>query len=631
MPMKHFLSTLTLIALVAAAQAGEPVRLYDGPARSAEEVAVLTEGHGVTIVRVNQHPIDYPIWGDHVIETEPGPTTVSTYYCISSTLTTDVSKETTSVSSETFQISRDLKPGHRYRVVAMTQEDSGVFCRVESRRPAAPGKKVEFAIIDITGEQSLSEAIKLHRSSDIDGSLARCSQIIEENPEFAEAYNLRGQVLGAQGNHDRAITDLDHAIQLHPCYAAAMVNRAFSFNEMGQYDRAIADLDRAIALDSGNATAFINRGAAWYFKGDYDKAKADFGSVCENWIFTKQERASACAWRASIHERCGDIEAALEDAKKAHKLVKENASYAENFERLKGLRQSARDQNSAGGLRLVTDFQTYAEAILFYTEYLEDRPDQPEAFYRRGSCYLQLGQYDQAITDFSHVLARVPKHAEALVFRGHAKVYLGRPQEAVADYTAAIDLRPEDPEIRRSRAIAHSRAGNAGAALADLNTILGKDPDHVPSLINRAQVLFGAGHWDDAMRDSQRAVELQPTSLDTLILRADLWFRAGKFEQAAQDYRAALITAPDHLILLLSLGNCHLQLAQYEQANALFSKAIALNPASGDAWINRGISWEGLGQLDKAIADVEKGLEIDRSNQHIVDYLNTLKTKAAQQ
>ncbi len=48
--------------------------------------------------------------------------------------------------------------------------------------------------------------------------------------------------------HDRAIRDYDQAIRLKPDYANAFNNRGNAYADKGEYDRAISDYDQAIRL-----------------------------------------------------------------------------------------------------------------------------------------------------------------------------------------------------------------------------------------------------------------------------------------------------------------------------------------------------------------------------------------------
>ncbi len=94
------------------------------------------------------------------------------------------------------------------------------------------------------------------------------------NPQFAVAYNNRGNAYDDKGDVDRAIADYNAALQIDANYAAAYYNRGIAWRRKGDLDRAIADYDQAIKLNP-TATAYNNRGSAWDAKGEIDRAMAD--------------------------------------------------------------------------------------------------------------------------------------------------------------------------------------------------------------------------------------------------------------------------------------------------------------------------------------------------------------------
>jgi tetratricopeptide (TPR) repeat protein len=51
--------------------------------------------------------------------------------------------------------------------------------------------------------------------------MADLNQAIRLNPNFAEAYFLRGSAYGSRGDYARASADLEKALQLNPNHAGA--------------------------------------------------------------------------------------------------------------------------------------------------------------------------------------------------------------------------------------------------------------------------------------------------------------------------------------------------------------------------------------------------------------------------
>lgn len=90
--------------------------------------------------------------------------------------------------------------------------------------------------------------------------LQRYSDAISRNPANARALIARGGLLALEGEHDRAIEDLDTAIRLNPRDPEAFNSRAFVRFRLGRFEDARSDYDQAIALNARNAEALFGRG-----------------------------------------------------------------------------------------------------------------------------------------------------------------------------------------------------------------------------------------------------------------------------------------------------------------------------------------------------------------------------------
>jgi hypothetical protein len=97
---------------------------------------------------------------------------------------------------------------------------------------------------------------------DINGALADYNQAILLDPNFANPYNNRGLI--KQNNYrdmQGALADYTRAIQLDPNFATFYNNRALlRQNNLNDIQGALSDYSRLIQLDSNDASAYYNRG-----------------------------------------------------------------------------------------------------------------------------------------------------------------------------------------------------------------------------------------------------------------------------------------------------------------------------------------------------------------------------------
>jgi tetratricopeptide (TPR) repeat protein len=131
------------------------------------------------------------------------------------------------------------------------------------------------------------------------------SAALEMEPENAETYFLRGRAhynyaiqlsLDLTGQPpesvpflpdevaeemELAVGDYDAAIELDPQYAKAYNNRGNAYASLGNLEQALADYDRALELDESLDLTYFNRGVINYQLQNYEEAIADLEKYLE--------------------------------------------------------------------------------------------------------------------------------------------------------------------------------------------------------------------------------------------------------------------------------------------------------------------------------------------------------------
>ena len=135
---------------------------------------------------------------------------------------------------------------------------------------------VEGSDNDLSAQAWFSVGYLLYQDKDLENSLGAYDRAIHLKPDFAEAFNNRGNAKADSGQYAAAIADYDEAIHLKPGFATAFNNRGASKAVLKQYGDAIADCDTAIRLKPDLVTAFNNRGNAKADSGQYALGITDF-------------------------------------------------------------------------------------------------------------------------------------------------------------------------------------------------------------------------------------------------------------------------------------------------------------------------------------------------------------------
>ncbi len=122
--------------------------------------------------------------------------------------------------------------------------------------------------------------------SDLELAIRACTQIIEEDGRQSSArrsiaYKSRGDSYFANGDYERAVSDLGMAITLSPQDADAYIKRGMAHDAKNDFQHGIADFGMAISLRPGSATPYTMRGGAYERAGDKERAIADLQKALE--------------------------------------------------------------------------------------------------------------------------------------------------------------------------------------------------------------------------------------------------------------------------------------------------------------------------------------------------------------
>lgn len=74
---------------------------------------------------------------------------------------------------------------------------------------------------------------------------------------------------------------------------------------------------------------------------------------------------------------------------------------------------------------------------------------------------------------------------------------------------------------------------------------------------------------------------------------------------------AAAVSPGRRAELLFARGKAYLSLQQYDKAADDFTAVIALDPSSGDAYIDRGVAYHHLHQYERAISDYDQAIALN--------------------
>ncbi|GAB3105298.1 tetratricopeptide repeat protein [Lysobacter terrae] len=222
-------------------------------------------------------------------------------------------------------------------------------------------------------------------------AVAACSELIQsgkvDGPDLGRVRANRAVAYSELGEQDKAIADLNDALQLLPGDAQVYAMRGVARGRKGDLDAAIADFTISIDGDPSLVDSLTNRGKALQDKGEFARAIPDFDRA----LVLQPNNASAlngrCWSRAVLNI---DLDAALADCNAGVK---------------------------AGGAEPANTLNT------------------------RGFVYYRRGEYREAIASYDASIQGNPNGASSYYIRGLAKRALSE-SGAQADIDRALSLEP---------------------------------------------------------------------------------------------------------------------------------------------------------------------------------------------
>jgi len=240
-----------------------------------------------------------------------------------------------------------------------------------------------------------------------------------------------------------------------------------------------------------------------------------------------------------------------------------------------------------------------------------------------GSKHLHYGYIDDALLAFNYALEQDPESILGLIGRADANRLLQKYDDAQADIDKALAVDREEGAILVTQALLDIDQGNSEGAITKLQRIIKQFPDDSDLYRKLGTAYMSTEDVEQARTNLDRAVDLSPDSSLAHLALGEFYRSQADYPSAITSYSTALELDPQDFYAYIVRGVAYA--LHGDRTNALrdYNISISLNPDQADSYIQRGALFTVINNdtnisgisnkqfLDAAFYNFDRAIEID--------------------
>jgi len=362
------------------------------------------------------------------------------------------------------------------------------------------------------GDQAIS-------AGELTAAVRYYTNAVEADPKSPLPYNKRATAYMQRKENEKALRDLNKALETDNTFLSARTNRIRLQRSMCKYTGAQADVETLLEMKPGQKTALAEQESIAKGKASMDTANSMLQSDIP---INKQPKVNQDAVLRLVDSVLNVSPECVEA-----RLIQVNMKFA---------------SNDFGGVISETG------------RILKAEPGNMQALLMRGRAYLHLNDNELALRHFREALKFDPEHTaikkeyrrlkdlEKKSSKAKEAAERGVWADAVEHYNAALEVFPELelPNLQFHKALcsAYLKLRKPTEAVAACSKFLASAPSDVDTLKARAEAYILADDWRGAMGDAQEA--RQHAQQDRSVLELLQRIERGEKTASRKDYYKVL-------------------------------------------------------------------------------------------
>ncbi|MBQ7942815.1 MAG: tetratricopeptide repeat protein [Lachnospiraceae bacterium] len=228
--------------------------------------------------------------------------------------------------------------------------------------------------------------------------------------------------------------------------------------------------------------------------------------------------------------------------------------------------------------------------------------------YYLASAYYKLNNYEAAKEIYDAILGLDAKSVDAYFLRGCCYLQQGDFDSALADFEQAFSLEPENIDLVADAFIELQAAGYEAEGLEYVKEFMSKENKRLTDS-EKGTLYYYLGDYENARIYLDGA--LTSGDAEVSLILGQTYEKLGDRNYAVVVYSTYLESNPANAAIYNSLGVCLMQQEKYEEALAAFEAGITLNDVAQQQtlWFNRIVANEYLGNFAQAKSFMQEYLK----------------------
>lgn len=203
-------------------------------------------------------------------------------------------------------------------------------------------------------------------------------------------------------------------------------------------------------------------------------------------------------------------------------------------------------------------------------------PKDPKAHLKIAKMFIFIEDYNQAFNSINTVLRQDVYNPEAYVLKG----------------------------------IAYKHIKDTAKALSSFQTAINALPDYTEAIMQIASI-YAARKDPMALTYYENAYRSDTTDVSPIYNAGLFHLNNGDIEAAKKQYTRAIMENKNYANAFFGMGFALMQQDSLEKARRQFDIVVGIDPTNTDAYYNRGLCAEMMGNKTEALADYEQTLQFD--------------------